>query len=501
MRACIILQNQYHKVGHAIALHLKEHHNIDEFCAYIFSPGAHNFIERQKDIHYAPILIDHELQAQSFNKKLDIEFIKQFEQTYSPPPLWHYLYSDRKLMMSIGPKEESTTVIDPLYTHEELMATFQTRARAIEKMLRETRPDFILFFAIGSLSHMILYHVAKKLGIRTFNIDFPRISNRICISEDYQCITGIDQIAYEFSKENADATPFHVEAHAFTKSYLKTGLLHLEYYENFVKNFISKSPLLNIKSAISSLRYIKILTGNYLRNRHLFLYGETDQNPLRFIQYKLTRRYRALRGLKDLYSDCTPNESYAYYPLHFEPEMATLLLSPYYFNQIELIKSIARSLPLHYKLYVKEHPAMKNRRPRSYYRQLLKLPNVKLINPETKSFDLIRGAKLITTITGTVGWEACLLGKPVITFGEVFYNSLSGVRRIHDIEQLPFTINDLLDNYTHNETEVTNFLAAAFKDSFPFDFHQLWYQNDITILKDHPQIADFCKHLIKKVED
>ena len=50
------------------------------------------------------------------------------------------------------------------------------------------------------------------------------------------------------------------------------------------------------------------------------------------------------------------DEKYVYFPLQFEPERTILISAPYYTNQLELIKNIARSIPVDYFLYVKEHP-------------------------------------------------------------------------------------------------------------------------------------------------
>ena len=142
---------------------------------------------------------------------------------------------------------------------------------------------------------------------------------------------------------------------------------------------------------------------------------------------------------------------------------------------------------------------MKGRRKRAYYKELLKLPNVKLVAQNIKSFELIKNAKLITTITGTVGWEGALLGKPVITFGETFFNALSFVKRVHDIETLPQVITEQLENFNYDQEEMVNFLTAVIADSFPMDFFTLWYENDIGKLKENPQIQEFAKRLMEKM--
>ena len=129
---------------------------------------------------------------------------------------------------------------------------------------------------------------------------------------------------------------------------------------------------------------------------------------------------------------------------------------------------------VHFKLVVKEHPQMVEFRPRSYYEALKKIPNVKLIDPATSSYSITPNAKLITTITGTVGWEAVIFKKPVISFGHQFYNSLSMVTHCDEIENLPELVKEKLERHRHDEEELTAFLAAVFEDSVDIDLNRLW---------------------------
>jgi len=509
MKACFVLQGHYAKIGHAMAKYLKETHGVSDFCAYIFSPGAHEFIKTQRDIAYNPILVDHLLHENYQAEVIDRNFLERYEQTYGPPYPWQYLYCDRKLMMSIGPKEETTAMIDPLYDHDTLIRTFQARARAIERMLIEAKPDFIVFFAMGALGHLILYHVAKKLGIKVLALEYTRIGDLISITEDYNTLTKIEETFRAFRTGNAD-TPFHAEGRKIMADFKKMRTLKLQGDSIAIAQLPGQKNLLLPRQKkkslperiLASVLYLRTLTKNYLKNRRLYTYGETDMNPLRFIWYRLKQRYRLWRGCADLYDkvDLKNNADFVFFPLHYEPELAILLLSPFYFNQIELIRYVARSLPLQYKLYVKEHPAMYSKRARSYYKELKKIPNVVLVDTHIKSFDLIQKAKLVTTITGSAGWEAVLLGKPVITFGSVFYNALSFVTRLRDIETLPRVIREKLTNFTSDQKELDHFVAACLKESIDFDFCGLWYENDFNKLYSEKGMRSFCDKLMAEVK-
>ena len=117
-------------------------------------------------------------------------------------------------------------------------------------------------------------------------------------------------------------------------------------------------------------------------------------------------------------------------------------------------------------------------RPRRYYRELKKNPNVKIIDPVTTSLDLIQNARLVATINGTIGFEAILLKKPVVTFGDIFYNTLSMTKRCHSIETLPQIIHEQITHHRHNEEELVRFVAAIMEDSVDVDLITLWEKED-----------------------
>ena len=113
-------------------------------------------------------------------------------------------------------------------------------------------------------------------------------------------------------------------------------------------------------------------------------------------------------------------------------------------------------------------------RPHSYYKELKKIPNVKLIDPDITSFQIIANAKLITVITGTTGWEAVLLKKPVITFGDVFYNCLPAVKRCVQIEQLPYLVQEQLKNFQDDDATLINFIGSIMEVSLPANLSKVW---------------------------
>lgn len=159
------------------------------------------------------------------------------------------------------------------------------------------------------------------------------------------------------------------------------------------------------------------------------------------------------------------NQYFLYY-LHYEPDLSTYIWSNNYLDQLNIIKIISNNLPFGTKLVVKEHPLSKLIRPSKFYKELNKINNVILIEANNNSYNLILNSLGVITLTGSVGYEAWLLGKPVIVFGNVFYDSFKNVFICKDLDTIfdtlcyflsikinkeELVIRNNIDNYISNE--------------------------------------------------
>jgi hypothetical protein len=163
-------------------------------------------------------------------------------------------------------------------------------------------------------------------------------------------------------------------------------------------------------------------------------YYMRDELALHVRRWRDTRRLTSpgMCRLSDL-----AGQPFVYYPLHTEPEMALQTLSPEYFYQLSCIAALSRDLPAGAILAVKETLAAMGRRPRDFYAQITEFKNVKLLDTRELGLEVARAATAVATITGTGGFEAAVMGKPVITFGRHnLYNFLPHVRLITDEARL-----------------------------------------------------------------
>jgi hypothetical protein len=161
---------------------------------------------------------------------------------------------------------------------------------------------------------------------------------------------------------------------------------------------------------------------------------------------------------------------FAFYPLHLEPETSLQGLSPEHFYQLSLIAGVSRDLPAGAILAVKEHLTAMGRRPADFYRQIAEFKNVVLLDATELGLDCVREAAVTVTICGTAGFEAALLGKPVIAFGRHnLYGFLPHVRVVTDESRLAQYLREAFDGALPNDQtrhDGARFLAAVKACSF-----------------------------------
>ncbi len=150
---------------------------------------------------------------------------------------------------------------------------------------------------------------------------------------------------------------------------------------------------------------------------------------------------RKLCRLEDLAG--TP---FIFFPLATEPETALQQLSPEFFFQHAAIAALSRDLPAGVRLVVKEAIMGVGRRPSDFYEQIGELKNVVWMNMLEPGIEVARRAEAIAVITGSTGFEAAVMGKPVISFGmHNAYNILPHVQHVTDLARTGRAVARIFD--------------------------------------------------------
>ena len=131
------------------------------------------------------------------------------------------------------------------------------------------------------------------------------------------------------------------------------------------------------------------------------------------IKQVLQKQQRTSFLNKHLPTSVKHNEKFIYFPLGVDEEHNLLIGAPFYTNQIETIRHVAKSIPINYKLYVKEHPssATRNWKSVSDYKEIMNIPNVRLLHHSVPQSELFQNCSLVISAMGSSCLEAAFYGK------------------------------------------------------------------------------------------
>lgn len=299
-----------------------------------------------------------------------------------------------------------------------------------EDRLRRFQPDLVFIVCIAALPLLALARVCEWMGIPFVVLRSARIGNRFVLS-----LNDPTERFYE------------IEA-AFEKACAAGGALPVlsPEFQTYLDSYRTDNPEAPVWAATCNRAIEKLqktpaplfygelgLRFGLACRRKLFPPKDRDlrwKHPFSIFGFHLRQKTAVRHFRPGRFDSPRPGEPYIYFPLHLTPEASTMVLAPAFADQLALIDHLAAQIPLTHKLYVKEHPTMIGRRPPGFYERIRRHVNVRLINPLTDSMALSRHAGLVAVITGTVGWEAILMGRPVLIFGESFFSHLGFCHRV-----------------------------------------------------------------------
>ena len=99
-------------------------------------------------------------------------------------------------------------------------------------------------------------------------------------------------------------------------------------------------------------------------------------------------------------------------------------------------------------------------------RRLRARPNVRLVDPHTSSHELIRRSEAVAVISSTVGLEALLYDKPVLTLGQPFYSGYGVTVDVDSFTEIREAVPALL-RFRPDPERTRQFLHAAMRACLP----------------------------------
>ena len=401
-----------------------------------------------------------EVVRQGLHRTPDRERIAAYEKRLGDPSLWSALLADRRLYQ--GRLAFLRQDYPSPYTQEQLLGILEENLDQFQRLFDEVRPDVVFSFICVTLGDYLGYLFAREQGIPFLSLRSTRVENYVTWATDVFEPSTIIRVAYQ------SGIALHSDALRQAKAFLATARSQHLKYEGVLP--ASDRPP---KTRLFRRSFLRSGADLLRHAGHQLVRGDFDpsyyRNPIRvaFVQ-QVSNRLRAWRMnhfLRNHWVDI-PDANlvpFAFFPLHTEPEVSLLVQGRGFLNQIEVIRSLASSLPVGWWLLVKEHPASVGKRPIGYYRKLLAIPNVRLVRTSCKSNELIARASLVVTISGTIGFEAILKGKPVAVLGNTPFEFLPAgmIRRLTAPHRYAIEIGELLAQYSFDPAAVERYVAAT----------------------------------------
>ncbi len=423
-----------------IANSLKAKKNIDKLYALIVGKLYYDELIKKSNSFEKVYLLQEFVEKVPKNISDIDKKLHTIEKQFSEESLWRLVWADRSWIH---------------LNHEEIKKRIIICFDFFNQLIDNTNPDLIVTNAYGSMPHIMLYEVAKKRNIKMIRPMTTRMLDIYFWSED--ALENETWIINNLNNNNK----------VYLRNKIKVENFLKQYRENFTfpiyQKFQTKIHQINLGHFYRFLRYIfRYWILNSFQDDHSKL------NPFKRLFWELNWRIRRIYTIKFCkWDDFDFEGEYVYFPLQFQPEMSMMLYAPYYYNQISVIQNLAKSLPINFKLVVKEHTVMLGKRERNFYKEISKISNVILVNPFKNSIDIVKKCSLVFTITSTVGLEALILKKPVIALGSVYWKLCPLVFDAKNISPtLWFKLIKKALKHKHDEDLLIRFFCSFFDRSF-----------------------------------
>lgn len=417
-----------------------------DFVGIVTTEQDVNFFQKQKMIGFKEILYYPDCYIGK--KNFSLSHLRKIEDDLELD-LWKEIFSERSFY-------KFWTYFHK-FSREEILSIVENSIIFFNEILKKYHPKIVIMQQPGeNISNLLLYRIAKKNRIEVLMPNNLHYKNRIHISNS---LTS-DEISEEFKKSSY--------INNFEEDVGEEFLEKVEHSETLkiVASFDSGMQTLSQKINHYFRRFSNDLEPIYKNNgkSKTKLFKQRMKNYFEFKKREKFLEKNAIKKIED--------EKYHYFPLQSEPESTILALSPFFGNQIALIETIAKAIPIDSTLYVKEHPFQREKLWRSVgdYKKIINIPNVKFIHPNVRSLDILKNSQSVIAISGSTGFEALFYKKPVILFGDEHYDCVSTVTKVQNINDLPKVIRNAIEDFKFDQSELNLFMKILNENSLPIPY-------------------------------
>jgi hypothetical protein len=381
------------------------------------------------------------------------------------PPLDQPLLAALSSYESIYMKMLDRNDTDSRLTYRKRVASYHSQVIHWKGILAHFKPDVVVYRIAPHTGYdYVLYALCRVMGIPTVMFERTSIPGRVYPVASFEERSAAVREAYA-TELKAPVRPngrFLPETAAHLEKLSKSFSQGMPYHLQYKLQHYKKSGDLGSYLSIV-FRFAAEVAGTARKRR--------------INQTVLAERYHDCRGqlkrkrLRDHYNHLArpvnTREPYIFIALQCEPERQTCPIAGVFGHQFLMIDMLSKRLPDGWQLYVKEHVSQfKDYQPAErsksidFYDRIAAMPNVKLVPLSTTSFELIDNAQASATVSGSVGWESVVRGKPSLLFGNSWYRDCHGVFVIHTIEECAHAIRELQNGFQVKRQKLNAFVRT-----------------------------------------
>ena len=434
-----------------LSYHLQKKIDADFYAIYDLPNKTRTFFQNQKLVNFKKAWYYND-QINFKKNEIDMEYLSNFEKKYDIG-LWNLAVNER-LFYRFNRFHKFST--------EEIWLILEQECKFFENILDEIKPDFFVTREPFLHQDELFYQMCRAKGIKVLVSSGTKSFNKCMISEHP---AEFDDSSISDSEISTKITSFSELA----KSIESPDVIHQH------KAYREKWRTSNRKRVSAAIEFI-FNSNNKNTKTHFAYFGRSKSAVLLdAIKQVLQKQSRSSFLNKNISTSINHDEKFVYFPLGVDQEHNLLIGAPFYTNQLETIRHVAKSIPINYKLYVKEHPtsAMRNWKSISDYKEIMNIPNVRLLHHSAPQSELFQNCSLVVSAMGSSCLDAAFYGKPSIVFGKMYYSILPSVHQVKTLSKLPEIIRSSLQE-TVNLQDVERFLAIFKKNSFDFDTYQYY---------------------------
>jgi len=446
MKNRIIFWSDAFLLHFCLAYYLQSKYDADYYAIFDVTDKPKNFFLNQKLVDFKKTWFYHD--SIKIKSKPDLSYLSNFEQKYNID-LWKIAINERLFYRFNNFYK---------FSDEEILSILENECKFYEKILDEVKPNFLIAERPPYHHNHLFYEICKSKKIKIILLSQSRLAYKSILGKHSYLLDSIDDY------ENIEGKNRTLEE---LQNYLKSSSVSKQ-----IKDFKNKFTTSRIKKIKAANDYL-LFSGNENLKTHYSYFGRTKYRVLSHaIKSNFKKKYRNYFINKKLLSKIEHNEQFVYFPLAMDEERNLLIGAPFFTNQIETIRHIAKSLPVNHKLYVKEHynVAIRDWRPISDYEKIIDIPNVKLFHPSVSNDELLRKSSLVITVGGTSGFEAAFYGKPSIILTDTNYSILPSVHKVTSLDDFPSIIRNSLKKKV-DPNSLDKFIQILEKDSINFDLY------------------------------